>query len=62
MHVAADCVLAELKRQLRIIYGVKLKRIILYGSYVRNDQDPDSDMDVMVLLDMSDQEIKKLHD
>lgn len=62
MHVAASSVLAELEKQLRIIYGDKLKKIVLYGSYARNDQDPDSDMDIMVLLDMSDQEIKKRHD
>lgn len=62
MHVAAASVLAELEKQLRLIYGDKLKKIVLYGSYARNDQDPDSDMDVMVLLDMSEQEIKKRHD
>lgn len=62
MHVVASSVLAELEKHLRIIYGDKLKKIVLYGSYARNDQDSDSDMDIMVLLDMSEQEIKKRHD
>ncbi len=51
--------LSELEGQLKLIYGDKLKKILLYGSYARNDQDPDSDMDIMILLDMNNEEIKK---
>ena len=34
------------------IFGNKLKAVILYGSYARGDFDNESDIDLMVLLDM----------
>lgn len=40
------------------IYGQHLKQIILYGSYARGDYRDDSDIDIMILLDMSDIELK----
>lgn len=36
-----------------------MKQIILYGSYARGDFRPDSDIDIMILLDLSDMDIKK---
>jgi predicted nucleotidyltransferase len=44
-------VLAALKRDLRLIYGVRLRRVILYGSHARADADEGSDLDLMVVLD-----------
>ena len=40
------------------IYGPHLNKIILYGSYARGDFNEDSDIDIMILLDISDIEIK----
>lgn len=40
------------------IYGKHLKQIILYGSYARGDFRPDSDIDLMILLDLSDLDLK----
>lgn len=40
------------------IYGMHLKQVILYGSYARGDFTEDSDVDIMILLDISDMEIK----
>jgi predicted nucleotidyltransferase len=40
------------------IYGSHVRQIILYGSYARGDFRPDSDVDIMILLDMSDLELK----
>ena len=51
--------LNEIEYGLKNIYGNKLKKIILYGSYARNDQNKESDMDIMILLDASDDEIKQ---
>lgn len=36
-----------------------MREIILYGSYARGDFHPDSDIDIMILLDLSDIDIKE---
>lgn len=36
------------------IYGPHLKSIILYGSYARGDFTKDSDVDIMILVDLPD--------
>ena len=41
------------------IYGSHLQKVILYGSYARGDFRPDSDIDIMILVAMSDLELKK---
>lgn len=45
--------------EIQKIYGVYLKQIILYGSYARGDFRPDSDVDIMILVKMSDLDLKK---
>lgn len=40
------------------IYGEKLRTVILYGSYARGDFRSDSDIDLMILVDLSDDEIR----
>ncbi|MDE6025467.1 MAG: nucleotidyltransferase domain-containing protein [Lachnospiraceae bacterium] len=44
--------------ELKKIYGSHLRQIILYGSYARGDFKSDSDIDIMILLDMSDLDLK----
>lgn len=41
------------------IYGNHLRQIVLYGSYAREDYNAESDIDIMILLDLSDEEIKE---
>ena len=43
---------------IRNIYGKHLRQVILYGSYARGDFNSESDVDIMILLDMSDTDIK----
>ena len=43
--------------KLRRIYGNHLKQIILYGSYARGDYQDDSDIDLMVLVDLPEGEM-----
>lgn len=45
--------------EIQNLYGIYLRQIILYGSYARGDFRADSDIDIMILLDMSDLESKK---
>ena len=44
------------------ILGDKMKKIILYGSYARGDYKKDSDIDIMILTDLEDNEISKYRD
>lgn len=43
-------ILSELRKKLQAIYGDKLAHVILFGSHARGDADPDSDIDVLVVL------------
>jgi len=42
--------LKEFRQGLERIYGSRLVNVILFGSQARNDGQPDSDIDVMVVL------------
>lgn len=44
--------------EIKKIYGLHLQEVILYGSYARGDFREDSDVDIMILLDMSDLDLK----
>lgn len=44
---------------IRKIYGSHLRQVILYGSYARGDYNKESDLDIMILLDLSDMDIKE---
>ena len=39
------------------LFGDRIKKIILYGSYARGDYKENSDIDIMILTDMTDEEI-----
>ena len=46
--------LIELKARLSETYGSRLEGLYLYGSYARGDEQPGSDVDVLILLDRID--------
>ncbi len=43
--------LAEIKQRLLRAHGRRLRGVVLYGSEARHDARPDSDIDLLVLLD-----------
>ena len=49
--------LEQMSSQLQALFGSHLKNIILYGSYARGEADDDSDVDVLVLVDLPREEI-----
>ena len=50
-----DVFLESVKRY----FGNNLKSVIVYGSYARGDYNENSDIDIMILVGLTDEEIKK---
>ena len=44
-------IVLKFSQQVKKLLGQKLDKVILYGSYARGDFRPDSDIDVMILVD-----------
>ena len=58
-------ILAQFKNRAQGIYGRKLKKVILYGSYARGLAKQDSDIDLMIVLTEMESaftEIERLND
>ena len=51
-------IVLKFSQQVKKLLGQKLDKVILYGSYARGDFRPDSDIDIMILVKMSDEEIR----
>ncbi len=50
-------IIQEFISKVNILLGERIKKIILYGSYARGDFDESSDIDIMILTDLTDNEI-----
>ena len=50
-------IVREFVNQASELLGDRIKKIILYGSYARGDYKKNSDVDLMILTDLSDDEI-----
>ena len=54
MPVHFKDLLTELKSRLTALYGVRMKGLCLYGSYARGEQQSESDVDVLIIVDRVD--------
>ncbi len=52
-------IINEFISEINKVLGKRIKKIILYGSYARGDFNKSSDIDIMILTDLSDDEIVK---
>ena len=59
MPKKVDNVLEIFIKKLSKLLGKRLKKIILYGSYARGDFNKNSDIDLMILTDFNNEELKK---
>lgn len=50
-------ILDELVSNIKPVFGDKLIKVVLFGSYARGDFEAESDIDVMILVDESDQKL-----
>ncbi len=48
--IRVDQLLKELKSGMEALYGARLRAVYLYGSYARREQDPESDLDILIIL------------
>jgi predicted nucleotidyltransferase len=49
-----DALLSELRAGLTHLYGERLVGVYLFGSFARGEQDSESDLDVLIVLDRVD--------
>ena len=57
-----DKEIQEFIKAIQQLLGTRLKKAILYGSYARGDYNKKSDVDIMILTDMSFEEIEDYRD
>jgi len=50
MKTSIRTILAEYRAHLEEIYGPRLANVVLFGSQAREDADPDSDIDILIVL------------
>ena len=56
----SENIIYQFSQQLKDIIGSKLTKVIVYGSCTRGNYNVNSDVDVMILVKMSDNEIKEI--
>ena len=57
--------LPRIRKIIEDIYGIRLKELILYGSFAKNNANMDSDIDIMVVIKgniNSIRELEKMHE
>jgi len=54
-----DTITISVKNEALRIFAERLNKIILYGSYARGDYEATSDIDIMLLLDISTEALEK---
>ena len=47
----------EINENMKSLFGSKLRKVILYGSYARNKQNKDSDIDFFILVDDTEENL-----
>ena len=57
-----DDAMRDFTAQAKNVYGDKLQEVILFGSCARGDYDDESDVDIMILLDVPEENIRQERD
>jgi len=53
-------ILTQFKDKASMVYGMKLKKVILYGSYAKGKAKHDSDIDLMIVLSEMESEFAEI--
>lgn len=62
MSQSMEKLITQYLSEIKKIYGSHLKSVILYGSYARGDYTKDSDVDIMILVDLTPENTEKYTD
>ena len=62
MPVYISNIIQDFAKNVRKILGNSLDSVIVYGSYARGDYSELSDIDVMLLVSLGEEEIKEISD
>lgn len=62
MPMTIQTLLTDYLAEIQKIYGLHLKSVFLYGSYARGDFTQDTDVDVMILVDLAVEEMEEYLD
>ena len=62
MPVHISDIMHEFAKNVRKLLGDSLDSVIVYGSYARGDYSEFSDIDVMLLVSLEEEEIKRISD
>lgn len=57
-----DLIISQYINELKSIYRKHLRQVILFGSYARGDYQVDSDLDIMILVDLAVDRIEDYSD
>ncbi len=57
----AETIARAVADDLKALYGKRLRKVILYGSWARGDARPDSDIDLLIVLDRVDDRVQERH-
>ena len=52
MPVSVKDIVYEFAKDMHRLFGKDMSRVVIYGSYARGDYTPDSDVDIMLLVDL----------
>lgn len=52
-------ILQKYRKEIENIFGSSLVRVILYGSHARGDYNINSDIDIMILVDVKPEEVSE---
>lgn len=53
-------IIFQFSQQMKRIFETNLSKVIVFGSYARGDYCDNSDVDIMILVKLSEEEIKKM--
>ena len=59
MPESVQSIVYKFAQTMKVLFGGHLNKVIVYGSYARGDYKKNSNVDIMILVDLSETEIKK---